>query len=239
VRTVPSEETERPMSPLTAALVERALENGRTRAVPEPSAEDRAAERRRAQDRERTAVRDANATGFAEQCPEHFATATFADVDIPERRLLERWAADPGPRNLVLAGTVGCGKTHTALAVSRSALEQATTRRTFAFATTVDLMDGLRPHGPRGLFRRVATADLLVLDDLGVERPTDWVAQQLTGVLDARWREGRPTVVTTNLTVGAAGQLAQALDERAYSRLVGRPALVLRMTGADRRRRAS
>jgi len=232
-------ESDRPMSPVTLALVERALENGRTRAVPEPSAEDRAARREQAERRERVAVRSANAAVFAEQCPEHFATATFADVDIPERRLLERWAAEPGPRNLVLAGTVGCGKTHTALAVGRLALERAERRTSFTFATTVDLMDGLRPHGPRGLFRRVATADLLVIDDLGVERPTDWVAQQLTGILDARWREARPTVVTTNLTVGANGQLAQALDERAYSRLVGRPALVLRMTGADRRRRAS
>ena len=54
------------------------------------------------------------------------------------------------------------------------------------------------------LFRRLCAVDLLHLDDLGAERRTEWVLEQLYSIVNERWQDQRAIVVTTNL---------QSLDE--------------------------
>jgi DNA replication protein DnaC len=49
------------------------------------------------------------------------------------------------------------------------------------------------------LFRRLCAVDLLHLDDLGAERPTEWVLEQLYSIVNERWQEQRSIVVTSNL----------------------------------------
>ena len=60
----------------------------------------------------------------------------------------------------------------------------------------------LRPRLERqlhGLFRRLCTVDLLVLDDLGAEKQTEWVLEQLYSIVNERWQDRRSIVVTTNI----------------------------------------
>jgi DNA replication protein DnaC len=49
------------------------------------------------------------------------------------------------------------------------------------------------------LFRRLCSVDLLHLDDLGAERTTDWVLEQLYSIVNERWQDGRSIIVTSNL----------------------------------------
>ncbi len=49
------------------------------------------------------------------------------------------------------------------------------------------------------LFRRLCSVDLLHLDDLGAERRTEWVLEQLYSIVNERWQDERSIVVTTNL----------------------------------------
>ena len=50
-----------------------------------------------------------------------------------------------------------------------------------------------------GFFRRLCTVDLLVLDDLGAEKQTEWVLEQLYSIVNERWQDRRSIVVTTNI----------------------------------------
>ena len=63
---------------------------------------------------------------------------------------------------------------------------------------------------------------------------TEWTAERLYALINRRWLEVRPTVCTTNLD---PDQLREAVGERVFSRLVGNGAVVLRLTGHDRRRK--
>jgi DNA replication protein DnaC len=73
--------------------------------------------------------------------------------------------------------------------------------------------------------------DLLVLDDLGGGKTTDWTADTLYRLVDTRWAYQRPIIATTNLT---APDLREAVGARVASRLAAGVQVALK--GDDRRR---
>lgn len=115
--------------------------------------------------------------------------------------------------------------------------------QTVDFWPVVELLDHLRPGGPPDALDRVMGVDVLILDDLGAERPTDWTFERLYALVNRRWLEELPTVATTNLPgsrrtapTGHDGPtLDEVLGDRMFSRLVG-GAVVVRLSGPDRRR---
>lgn len=78
---------------------------------------------------------------------------------------------------------------------------------------------------------RYSWCDLLVLDDLGAEKVTDWSRQLLYLLIDRRYRNQKQTIVTTNLT---PDQLAETIDARIVSRLA-EMGVVIELTGSDKR----
>lgn len=107
-------------------------------------------------------------------------------------------AAETG-ESLVLAGSVGAGKTHLAAALLIRAIQCG---KRGIYKSVPSLMNRLRSFGPKGDYQDVLDAaigcDVLVLDDLGAERCTDWVGEQLYMLIDERYAANRHTVVTTN-----------------------------------------
>lgn len=172
----------------------------------------------------------ATAARWAAAIPSRFLWARLADFNPTEIKPVLDWTERPDGRNLVLAGAVGCGKTYLATAASRPLLERGLD---VVFAPLVELLDRLRPGGETYAFEDLCHADVLVLDDLGAERPTDWTAERLYALVNRRWLEERPTVATTNLM---PSELEGAVGPRVFSRLVGNDAVVLEMGGTDRRR---
>ena len=67
------------------------------------------------------------------------------------------------------------------------------------------------------LFRRLCAVDVLQLDDLGAEKRTDWVLEQLYAIVNERWQDERSIVVTTNIT--DMDQLREQVGARTVSRL--------------------
>lgn len=103
---------------------------------------------------------------------------------------------------LVLVGGVDRGKTHLAIAVCRERLKRGTPAR---YAYVPLLLDELR-RGFSGdgndsyekRFEFFCDVPLLVLDDLGVEKSSEWVQEKLDTIVDYRYIRGLPLVVTTN-----------------------------------------
>jgi hypothetical protein len=161
--------------------------------------------------------------------PSRFAGARLGQLDGHIRELATSWVDGGMNANVVLLGSVGTGKTHAACAMAIAAHQAGST---VVFAPVVELLDGLRPGGDPQAMHRAIHANVLVLDDLGGERPTDWTGERLYAVINRRWLEQRPTIATSNLAPDA---LEAAVGPRAWSRLY-HGALRLRVAGDDRRR---
>jgi DNA replication protein DnaC len=124
-------------------------------------------------------------------------------------------------RSLYLSGDVGTGKTHLAVAVMNELIRKK--RVPSLFVTVPELLDNLRGAymiPGRDLdewMEAVKNADLLVLDDLGSEKPTEWVRERIFVIVNHRYREALPTIFTSNI---GPKDLAAKLGERTASRII-------------------
>lgn len=124
--------------------------------------------------------------------PRAFKGARLADC--PER--VRAYAEAFGPstdRGLLMVGPYGSGKTYAACAL----LAALARRHAVLFSPMTDLVERAATF-QRGALSAYRDARLLCLDDLGKERPTEFAMEQVYGIVDYRWREGKPTVFTTN-----------------------------------------
>ena len=126
-------------------------------------------------------------------------------------------------QGLWFAGDVGTGKTSLAMLVSDAAERRGhsvaiypVTRLLAEIKDTYD-RDGRTERSYMSLFRRLTQVDLLQLDDLGAEKRTEWVLEQLYAIVNERWQDQRAIVVTTNTT--DMGALREELGTRTVSRL--------------------
>jgi DNA replication protein DnaC len=125
-------------------------------------------------------------------------------------------------RGLWLMGDVGTGKTTLAMLVSKSAAEAG---RSVAIYSLPRLLARIRrtydaesgEDSYLEFFQRLTSVDLLHLDDLGAEKRSDWVLEQLYAIVDERYESQRSMVVTTNLDQAA---LEEQIGPRTVSRLV-------------------
>ena len=118
-------------------------------------------------------------------------------------------------------GDVGTGKTSLAMVISRAAVEAG---RSVAIYSMPQLLADIKSTYEDGsgssyldLFRRLSRVDLLHLDDLGAEKRTEWVLEQLYAIVNERWQEQRSIVVTTNLA--DREELREQVGARTVSRL--------------------
>ena len=141
---------------------------------------------------------------------------------IPAIEAARLFLARRGPKCLVFTGPVGVGKSHLLEAICRENLIQGHSSR---YDITADWLVRLRhsfdANADESLYDLLVwyqRLDLLALDDLGLEKPTDWAIERLTTVVDERIRNGSRLVVASNQT---KAELAIAMGNRLSSRLFG------------------
>jgi DNA replication protein DnaC len=106
-------------------------------------------------------------------------------------------------RGLLLLGLAGVGKTHVAVGTLKEVVGK--TAATAVFYDTRDLLRTIRStYDPIvrtsevSVVRPVMDAEILVLDDLGAERPTDWVEEMMNLIVNTRYNQRRATIFTSN-----------------------------------------
>ena len=125
-----------------------------------------------------------------------------------------------GPPILMLVGAPGSGKSHLLEAIARDAMGR---NQLVRYDTAADFLERLRHtySGPQyedlsDLVDWYQSRSLVLLDDLGAEKSTDWAAEHLTSFIDKRMRDRRRMVIATNCT---EADMAERLGERLRSRL--------------------
>jgi DNA replication protein DnaC len=122
-------------------------------------------------------------------------------------------------RGLWFMGPPGTGKTTLAMLVSKAASDAG---RTVAIYSLPRLLNEIRDthraeRSHIDLLNRLTQVDLLHIDDVGAERSTDWVLEELYSIVNARYEDERSVVITTNILDREA--LCEQITARTVSRL--------------------
>jgi DNA replication protein DnaC len=155
-----------------------------------------------------------------------FDRQPIVDMDPALTREIRQFVRDIGGnldkgRGLWLFGDVGTGKTSLAMLVSKAALDAGRSVAIYSMPRLLsDIKETYEDSSERSymeLFERLVGVDLLHIDDLGAEKRTEWVLEQVYSIINERWQEQRSIIVTTNLI--DVDELREQIGPRTVSRL--------------------
>jgi DNA replication protein DnaC len=134
---------------------------------------------------------------------------------------------------LLLCGQVGTGKSFLAAAIANELISQGTPCLMTNFSRIISRVSE-KFGGDQKYLDNLNRFDLLIIDDLGAERDTEFTWEQVMNVIDARYRAGLPIIITTNLEPKDFTDRGDIRRQRVFSRLK-EMCICLEVKGADRR----
>ena len=159
----------------------------------------------------------------------------------PCKRFADTFFLDTHQNGLILCGGIGCGKTHLAAAITNQIVlnapigdaeaervgEQGYYSGAYSpvrFTSTIDLLSNIKAtygkkddgESERAIVQKYQKAPLIILDDLGAEKPTEWTKERLFEIVDYRYSEELPIIITTNRT---PKEMMDSLGMRIYDRI--------------------
>lgn len=120
-------------------------------------------------------------------------------------------------QGILFWGNVGTGKSYTAAAIANELLGQMQSVIMTSFIRLLDEMSNFERDDSEYIVK-LNRAKLLVVDDLGAERGTDFSLEKVYDIIDSRYRTGKPIILTTNLEISQM----KSCDDIRYSRIYDR-----------------
>jgi DNA replication protein DnaC len=146
-------------------------------------------------------------------------------------------------RGLLLMGSVGVGKTHLAVSILKGLAERGFSCLFYEFGTLLkEIQDSYNVNtqaSELAVLSPVLNVDVLVLDELGASKPTDWVRDTMAHIINTRYNEKKFTVFTTNYLDERPNDREETLEDRIGVRVRSRLYEMCRtvvITGKDYRR---
>ena len=128
---------------------------------------------------------------------------------------------------LLLFGDVGTGKSFFAGCIANALLDQDVPVLMTNFPTILNRLTGMFSEDRSEFIASFDEYDLLIIDDLGVERSTEYTMEQIFFVIDSRYRSRRPMIITTNLKLAELKNPPDLAHARIYDRILERCAPIL------------
>ena len=183
----------------------------------------------------------------------HCTLASFREksqtLRVAKKRVeefVDGWPGADDGRGLLLIGPCGAGKTHLAVAALLEIIDTGKNGRVM-FSNFQDLIQEIQASfdndqvpSKSELLRPLLEADLLVVDELGSQKPTTFVQDILYYLINTRYNEERTTIFTTNYPDRPADTKSENLEQRIGTRLRSRlyeMAQVIDVSGAEDYRR--
>lgn len=121
-------------------------------------------------------------------------------------------------RGLLLMGSVGVGKTHLAVSILKGLTERGFSCLFYEFSSLLkEIQDSYNSNthaSELGVLAPVLNAEVLVLDELGASKPTDWVRDTMAHVINTRYNEKKFTIFTTNYLDVRPNDREETLEDR-------------------------
>jgi DNA replication protein DnaC len=131
------------------------------------------------------------------------ADDSLARALLTARRFVEAYPVDTAGKGLLFVGSAGLGKTHLAVGVLQRLVRERGARG--LFCDYRELLKNIQnSYNPQvnttelDLLRPVFAAEVLVLDDLGAQKPNEWVWDTVALILNTRYNDRLTTIITTN-----------------------------------------
>lgn len=123
---------------------------------------------------------------------------------------------------LLLWGDVGTGKSFFAGCIANALLEQGIPVLMTNFSRILNSLSGIYSDEKNQFIDSLNKYSLLIIDDLGIERSTEFALEQVFNVIDSRYRSKLPLIVTTNMTLEELKHPQDLARSRIYDRVIER-----------------
>lgn len=120
-------------------------------------------------------------------------------------------------QGLLLWGPVGTGKSYAAATIANELLERRTSVVMTSFIKILKEVGTF--DADNGRIEKINSAKLLIIDDLGAERGTDYTLERVYDIIDSRYRSNKPIILTTNLTMEQMKDCEDIRYNRIYDRI--------------------
>lgn len=215
---------------------------GRERIVPclcQCRKEKQEQEKRRLEEAERAIrIRQLRANGIQEK---HLRDWTFAVAQDNKfvcmaKNYVERWKTIREQNlGLLLWGDVRTGKSFLAACIANALIEGGTPVLMTNFSKILNQMGAMYSEERYRYIASFSNYALLIIDDLGIERNTEYALEQVYAVIDERYKSGLPVIITTNLTISELKNPTDVAHARIFSRVLEMCTPVY-ISGNDRRK---
>lgn len=123
---------------------------------------------------------------------------------------------------LLLWGDVGTGKSFFAGCIANALLEKGVPVLMTNFSRILNTLTGMHFENRNQFIDSLNRYSLLIIDDLGIERNSEFALEQVFNVIDSRYRSKKPLIVTTNLTLSELNNTTDIAHRRIYDRILER-----------------